>query len=560
MNKGNLIFCSALAILFLILLGASSRTSLNYSATCLVCLQEAGGVEKSIFGITYSHVEKQRRSSRGGFISYGGGASIAPIDPSVYPEISGHPCEHTFVRGGFCRYRSGSIGCGKFGGSQFEFRKELMVNLYQAYRRVPDQALANETLAMIDQLYPIINTKDMASPDHRPPIEYAFQVESLPNEPLGILYRGLALISDSAEWRQVLDAARAGDGKLKLLVDPAVLELRLTNPDPAIRRQVIDQLSAMKDPSAWVIIANCLKDAQTRDHAAQQIVFSGHLEFFEAVFEADEAAQTREIAESGNPIGYTPQIFDQLLINYSALEIRELLSRNRPYLDRIAFAAIRRQSRFEFVDEILSILNKRPSPAAEATLDSLLQGPTPFEAGMRFSDLPRLDPWENLVAHTNMKPVGTMSSYTEGGKKSILTRQHIVKLGLQKNPAKWGELRDLYIASIPQPGGEKTSAAIAQAMADSDRERTLAFLLSQLDLDHSHMEQTIAAIAGLGAIADPNSLPPLSAFFGKSLRGGMPIRKHSSYKPFIDYALHRCLGIHQWRLVKISGSNYSIEK
>lgn len=551
---------SSLAILYMILLGTYSRSSLNYSATCLACLQEVGGIEKSVFGITYSQVEKQRRSSRGGFISYGGGASIAPIDPSVYPEISGHPCEHTFVRGGFCRYKSGTIGCGKFGARQFEFRKELMVNLYQGYRRVPDQALANETLAMIDQLYPISLTKDMASPDRRPPIEYAFQVESLPNEPLGILYRGLALISDSDEWRQVLDAARNGDGKLKFLVDPAVLESRLTNPNPAIRRQVIDQLSALNDPIAWVIIADCLKDAQIRDHAAQKIVFSGHLEFFEAVFEAVEAAHTREIAESGNPIGYTPQIFDQLLMNYSAGQIRELLSRNRPYLDRIAFAAIRRQSRIEFVDEILSILNKRPSPAAEATLESLFQGPTPFEAGMRFSDLPRLDPWEDLVAHTSMESVGTMSSYTEFGKKSILTRQHIVKLGLQRNPAKWGELLDLYIASIPQLGAEKISAAIAQAMADSDRERTLAFLLSQLDLDHSNMQQTVAAIAGLGAIADQNSLQPLSVFSGKSLRGGIPIRKHSSYKPYIDYALHRCRGIHQWRLVKISGSNYSIEK
>jgi hypothetical protein len=64
----------------------------------------------------------------------------------------------------------------------------------------------------------------------------------------------------------------------------------------------------------------------------------------------------------------------------------------------------------------------------------------------------------------------------------------------------------------------------------------------------------------LGAIADASSLVPLLAFSGKNIADGMSIYGHSSYKPFIDYALHRCRGIHRWRLVKGSGSNYRIEK
>jgi hypothetical protein len=560
MKKGAFIIFSLLAILLVVLLFKSSRTTLSYSATCLACLQEVGGVEKSVLGITYSHMEKQRRRERGGFISYTDGIRIAPIDPRVYQEIAGHPCKHTFVRTGFCRYRSGSIGCGHFGGQRHEFRKELMVNLYRGYVRVPDQSLARETLAMIDRFYPISPAKNPASTGLRPPIEVSFQVDSLPNEPLSILYRGLAMISNAAEWRQVLDAANAGDGSLKLLVDPVIMARRLDNPDPGIRRQVIDQLAALKDPGAWATIAGCLKDPDTREHAARTIVFAGQLQYFEAVFQADEETRARKHYKEDDPVGYTPEIFDHLIVKYSAEEIRSLFVQRSPYLDQLGFAAIRRQQRFEFLEEVLAFLNERPSPFAVRAIESLLQGPTPFEVGMRFSDLPRLDPWTKLVAQTNMNPVESLTNYTELGKITILKNQRIVRLGLQKDPAKWGELRDLYIDSIPQLGGEETTAAIAQAMAESDRARTLDFLLSQLDLDFSRKEQTVAAIAGLGAIADASSLVPLLAFSGKNIADGMSIYGHSSYKPFIDYALHRCRGIHRWRLVKGSGSNYRIEK
>jgi hypothetical protein len=558
MNKARVIIYSLLAILLVGLLGTVSRSSLSYTASCLACLQEARGVEKSIFGIIYSHIEQQRPSERGGFISYADGTRIAPVDPKLYQKITGHPCEHTFVRGGFCRYRSGSVGCGSFGGQKHEFRKQLLVNLYRGYIRVPDQALARETIAMIDRLYPIIPAKGSAVSGSRPPIEYSFQVDSLPNEPLGILYRGLTLMSSAAEWRQVLDAASAGDGSLKLLVDPAMIARRLDNPDPGIRWQVIDQLAALKDPGAWTTIAGCLQDPHVREHAASTIVSSGQMPYFEAVFKSEEEARIRTHQTDKDPAGYTPEIFDHLIVTYSAEEIRRLFAQGSPYLDRLGFAAIRRQNRFQFLDEVLALLNERPSSAAVRAIESLLQGPTLFEAGMPFSDSPRLDPWAKLVAQTNMNPAGSLTNYTERGKRSILNRQQIVKLGLQLDPAKWEELRDLYIRSIHESGWDDTSVAISEAMAGSDRSRTLDFLLSQLDLDYSRKEQTVAAIAGLGAIADPSSLAPLLAFL--TTGAGTSFEGHPYYQPGIAYALHRCRGIHRWRLVKNSSSTYSIEK
>lgn len=515
----------------------------TYSADCLACLQQASGVEKAILGITYSRSEKQRPHAGTAYDPISNLRVISPLDPRLYQEITGRCCEHQFVRRRFLR--------------QYEFRKSLTENLYRCYLRVADRDLARETLTLIDQLYPINLTKNPASPGISPPNQYAVSAGSLPNEPLSILYRGLALAGDPAEWRQVLDAARAGDGSLKLLIDPAGLARRLDNPDPGIRYQVIDQLAALKDPGAWATIAGCLQDPHMRNHATRKIVFSGHIEFYEAVFKADEKERVRVHVKEDDPVGYTPEIFDQLIVKYSADEIRSLVRQGNPYLDRIGFAAIRRQNRFEFLEEVLALLNERPSPAAVRTIESLLQGPTPFEAGMRYSDLPRLDPWADLVKHTNMTPVESLTNYTKLGKKSILERQEIVRLGIQRDPAKWGELRDLYIHEIQSPGGA-SCAAIAQAMAGSDRAKTLEFLLSQLDLDYSRVKQTTAAIAGLGAIADPTSLAPLSAFLKTG--AGTSIEWHPYYQPVIAYALHRCRGFQRWRLVKGPGSIYSIEK
>jgi hypothetical protein len=509
-------------------------------------MRRASVTDKSILGIAYSHIEKLHPHAGSVYDPVTNLRVVAPLNPKLYQEITGHRCEHTFVRNKLMR--------------EFEFRKELIENLYRCYLRIPDQTLAREALALIDQHYPINPAKDTASLGIRPSIQYAFEVGSHPNEPLSILYRGLALAGDAAEWRQILDAANAGDGSPKLLVDPGTLARRLENPDPEIRSQVIDQLAVLNEPSAWATISKCLKDPHTGKHAARKIVYSGQLQYFDAVFEADEKTRAGEHYKEDDPIGYAPEIFDHLLVKYTAEEIRNLFAQNRPYLDRLGFAAIRRQQRFELLEEVLALLNERPTPFAIRAIESLLQGPTPFEAGMGFSDSPRLDPWAMLVAHTNINPIESLANYTERGKQSILNRQQIVRLGLQRDPAKWGELRDLYIASISQLGGQQKSAAIAQAMAESDRGKTLAFLLSQLDLEYTRKDQTVAAIAGLGSIADPSSLVPLLAFSEKNIIGGISINGHSTYKPFIDYALHRCRGSRRWRVVKNTNSIYTIER
>jgi hypothetical protein len=105
------------------------------------------------------------------------------------------------------------IGCGSYGGRQYQFRNALIENLYRAYIRVPDKQLARESFELVEELFPISSEKRIEEPRMQHPLE----AEARPNEPLSILLRGLALVSTTTEWRQVLNAARAGDGSLGLL-------------------------------------------------------------------------------------------------------------------------------------------------------------------------------------------------------------------------------------------------------------------------------------------------------------------------------------------------------
>jgi hypothetical protein len=233
MKKGRFICYLLLAVAAVGL----SRSTHTYLATCVACLQLARIVEKSILGITYSRTEELRPHAGTAYDSVTNRRIIAPLDPKLYREITGHHCEHTLVRDKFLR--------------KYYFRKELVENLYRGYLRVPDQALARETSALIDQIYPSYLAKNPTAPRIRPPLQHSFEAALLPNEPLSILYRGLGLVSNSAEWRQVLDAARAGNGSLTLFVDPAILARRLDNPDPAVRFQIIDQLGLTTYPG-WI--------------------------------------------------------------------------------------------------------------------------------------------------------------------------------------------------------------------------------------------------------------------------------------------------------------------
>jgi hypothetical protein len=134
----------------------------------------------------------------------------------------------------------------------------------------------------------------------------------------------------------------------------------------------------------------------------------------------------------------------------------------------------------------------------------------------------------------------------------------VVRLGVECNPGNWEKLQNLYRRWISERGSEWVAAGFAQAMAESDRAKTLSFLAGELEPRDDRRLQTLGSLAGLGAIADESSVPALESFRNKAA-GGL-FEENAYYRKFLDYALHRCRGIHRWRLVKNSDSTYTIEK
>jgi hypothetical protein len=551
MNKRR-IFWSIFAILVVAYAGVSSRATLSYSATCPRCLQHAGGVEKSIFGVVYHRKEVKRQASGG----LGGpdvfGPPVSPVDPHLYDEIAGHACDHVFIRGGFCRYSGRGVGCGVSGKArEYEFRHGLVENLYRAYLRVPDKPLARETSELIDQLFPVSSGAGVPPP----PMRHIFEAEAKPNEPLSILFRGLGLVSSAEEWRQVLNAARAGDGSLELLKNRDLLISRLDSPDPAVRVQAVDLLAAMNQPDAWTAVGTRLGDRQVRQHAAEKIVWAHYLPLFDAVLEADEQARSPDADVEED---FVPEPLRSIITYLKPDEIRTLLAQQRPRVDRFCLIAIRQQDGFEFLDEVVALQNRLPSQEAVATIEWLLAGPDALGVRSESSSRSSEDPWTAMKADTKMTPVEEMSGYTALGKESYRIQQEVVRLGSQRDAANWPALCERYETWNARGGAEWWAAAFAQAMAESDRQKTLDFLASELDASRYPAERIRNALAGLGAIADPSSLAAIDALVGQAR--WKPIHEHPHYRKLFDYAQHRCRGIHLWRLERNADGTRSIKK
>lgn len=551
MSKRRIVW-SVVAVLVVTFAGLSSRSSVSYSATCPRCLQHASGVEKSVLRVPYHRKEVQRQASGGLASPDVFGPPVVPIDPHLYEEINGHACDHVFIRGGFCRSSGGVIGCGRFGDAdRYEFRHSLVENLYRAYLRVPDKPLARETSDLIEQLFPVSSGAGVPPP----PMRRLFEAEAKPNEPLSILFRGLGVVSSAEEWRQVLNAARAGDGSLELLKNRELLVTRLDSPDPAVRVQAIDLLAAMNQPEAWAAVGTRLGDRQVGKHAAEKIVWGRYLPLFDAVLEADEQARSPDVRIDAD---FVPAPLRSLIDSLKPDEIRTLIAQQRPRVDRFCLLAIRQHDGFEFLDEAVALLNRRPSQEAVLTIQSLLAGPDALGVRSKSSSRSSEDPWTAMKTDTIITPVEEMSGYTSLGKESYRIQQEVVRLGSQRDAANWPALLERYETWNARGGSEWWAAAFAQAMAESDRQKTLDFLANELDASRYPPERIRNALAGLGAIADPNSLAAVEAL-GAETRWKHYLDNAYFRKPF-DYALHRCRGIHLWRLERNADSSYTIKK
>jgi hypothetical protein len=505
-------------------------------------------MEKSLFGFQYSKEEVLTQASGGLASPDVFGPPIAAIDPQLYQEIVGTPCKHAFKRGGFCRYSGYTVGCGSYGeGRQYEYRNALVETVYRAYLRIPDKMIARENLDLIDQLFPIVPPGGREAPVFRHPAE----AEARPNEPLSILLRGVGLVDTADDWRKVLDAVRAGGAPLDLLHDYTLVSSRLNHPDRRVRIHAIDELARMNSPEAWAAVGTCLSDPLMRKRASERIIWARHLPLFDAVVKSHGFAREGDDILRGAV--NLPEVFMYTIGGLKAEEIRTLLQQHRAGADRVALAAVREQNRIEFLNDVISLVNRRPSRAAMDTIHILLEGPYPLgELGGADGKLAK-DPWAYLVAKTDAGEIGR-----SGRKETNRLLREAVELGVQRKAANWPRLHDLYRSWIAKRAVEWGATAFAQAMAEADRPRTLKFLEDELNDGLDDYGRITAALASLGMIADAAVLPAIQNFKDRTKGDGFQTNPH--YRKFLDFALHRCQGIHRWRLREKPDRSYVIEK
>ena len=130
------------------------------SAICASCLQHAYLHEKKCLGYCY-YSRRQLAQRHGGIMSPASfSPSIPQVDPQLYQEIFGRPCEHRFKKGGFGRARRTPLGTRYSDGTHNEWhvflpRLTLVEGIYHCYQATGNASLARETYQVIDELLPV---------------------------------------------------------------------------------------------------------------------------------------------------------------------------------------------------------------------------------------------------------------------------------------------------------------------------------------------------------------------------------------------------------------------
>ncbi len=477
----------------------------------------------------------------------------ARISPKLYEEIMGKPCKHVFLRSGFCRWQSGGVGCGEYGEARrYEFRLAIIERLFLAYLRVNDKELARETYTVFGGLFPIRGSRNEWSGELPP---HSYDAESRPSDPLSILYSGLSLVTTRDDWQQMLDAVKAPTAPSPpILVDRNTLVLRLSDSHAEVRLEAIDRLATLDDPESWLAIGNSLDDPSLRERAAERIIRARRFPLFGKML---RSLGMTDSPDSNTGLSY-PAPLAHLHVSLSDQEIRSLMAIKDLDVDLLCFAAIRAKEDGGFLDDLLQVLNERPSSEAIFAVKDLLAGPSPLEIWHKLrGDPERPDP-SQVIASVSLGPLSPTAALTAGGRRGYETLQDAKRLALGNDSSAWPELKNVYESWVKQGGNEICGAGIAQAMYALDPNRTISHFSHELDPRYEHLQRTSIALAAMGTIADARFLGCLESFRGASK--GSLYEQPSHAKKLLDYAVHRCKGVHKSKLVKASHGTYVIQQ
>jgi hypothetical protein len=544
MKKRRVIF--TLAGFLLIFCAWSTRTIVDYGATCARCLQHVKGVETWILGVRVSHKEVAVQR-RGGLMSVDTFDPRIPlVDPSAYEKIFGQPCQHLFKRGGFGREKHFFVGSlagdlSSPAGPAFSPRTDAIEALYRLNDRVKDDVLAKSTYAVFDRLFPPDTALEAALELRR---EFLY-----PTSKLATATSILNVIDSNTEWRTVLDYFN-GDfiGPAPFITDAEFLAKRLKSSDPVLRRGCSAILTTTPSLNDVQLLAAMIDDPDevVAENAAGSIINGRYFQLFGKVFRMRKPLSYR---------GELPQSFQDE-------EIVELFKQNDPVVDDFCLEAIAVGQRLQMLDVVVEQLNHRDSDTAKKTIAQLISGPNPLDG--------EGDPWERIeplkLSVSELKAyvsIGTASKVRDTRKWQFLNA--IKSLALQRDSQLWEFLNHAYLREVDDGVNETYGAVMARAMMELDASRTEKFLLTELKGENHR--RLSAALAGIGLIASPVFADPIEEFRDHppkaSAENPYPpehIFKNPAYSRLIDYALHRCRGIQNWSLLRNETGKYYIKR
>jgi hypothetical protein len=182
----------------------------DYGFNCTRCLYYEHRIQHRLCGITLWESTKNRRNEY----------------EQDYRAIFQQPCTHAMKTGGFGH----NPGCGMTAeGIVFNGRNNAVKALFETYQRNPNAALARESFALVEQLFP-----------ERTTAENYFRMQ---HEPTNTLNSGnmemyaewLQVVETTDEWQLVNDAARQKFATLPAFFrDEKLLRTKLNSPSHVV--------------------------------------------------------------------------------------------------------------------------------------------------------------------------------------------------------------------------------------------------------------------------------------------------------------------------------------
>jgi hypothetical protein len=216
--------------LIVLILGAVSMFLLlfgntwDYGFTCTRCLYYEHRIQHRLCGITVWESTMRRDNQY----------------EQIYRALFQQPCTHMMKTGGFGH----NPGCGITAeGMVFQGRNQAVKALFEAYQRNPNAALARESFALVEQLFPERTTVENY---------YRMQYEqtNAPNCGKMVMYaEWLDVAETTDEWQRVNDAARQNFAALPVFLrDEKLMRTKLNSPSLVVSEAAKNWLNFAPKP------------------------------------------------------------------------------------------------------------------------------------------------------------------------------------------------------------------------------------------------------------------------------------------------------------------------